>query len=53
MPQQESWLSDEDRRAALEILADRLGKDIPEAVGQPLDAHAAPAGERSGHCVAP
>ena len=36
MPQQESRLSDEDRRAALEILADRLGKDIPEAVADNL-----------------
>jgi hypothetical protein len=36
MPQQENWLSDEDRRAALEILAARLGKDIPEAVADNL-----------------
>jgi hypothetical protein len=36
MPEQKDALSDEERRAALEELAVRVGKDIPEAVADNL-----------------
>jgi len=36
MPKQENWRSEENRRTALKILADRLDKDIPEAVADNL-----------------